>query len=192
MKRQELALSILFAALTAVGSQITIPTSPVPFTLQTFFILLVGLLGGPKVGFLSIIIYLIMGAVGLPVFANLRGGYDVFLGPTGGYLLAFPLAAALAGFIYRRAGLGKLHTAALGAAGGEAIIYLIGVPWLAAWLSFSRGLPTIDSLSQAVALGMIPFLVWDAVKAVLAVYVATRRQVVQAVTRYLGLPTPLP
>jgi biotin transport system substrate-specific component len=192
MKKQELALSILFAALTAVGAQITIPTTPVPFTLQTFFILLAGLVGGPRVGFLSIIIYLLMGAVGLPVFANLRGGWDVFLGPTGGYLVAFPLAAASAGLIYRRVGLGKLHAAALGAAGAEALIYLVGVPWLAAWLSFSRGLSTLDGLSQAATLGMIPFLIWDAVKALLAIYVSTRKQVVHAVTRYLGAATPLP
>ncbi|MEM3031697.1 MAG: biotin transporter BioY, partial [Nitrososphaerota archaeon] len=158
MRRQELALSILFAALTAAASQITIPTSPVPFTLQTLLVLLTGMVGGPRVGFLAIIVYLLMGAVGLPVFANFRGGWDVFLGPTGGYLLAFPFAAALSGYIYRRIGLGRIVGAVAGAAGAEALIYLVGVPWLASWLSLSRGLPALDSLSQAAALGMIPFL----------------------------------
>lgn len=91
-----MALSIFLATLTAVGAQITIPVSPVPFTLQTFFVLLAGLIGGARVGFLSIFIYLIMGAVGLPVFANLRGGWDVFLGPTGGYLTRIILCLSLA------------------------------------------------------------------------------------------------
>lgn len=127
-----------------------------------------------------------MGAVGLPVFANFRGGWGVFLGPTGGYLLAFPFAAALSGYVYRRIGLGKIVGAVAGAAAAEALIYLVGVPWLAAWLALSRGLPAMDSLSQAAALGMIPFLVWDAVKAVVAVYVSTRRQIVDAVSRYVG------
>jgi biotin transport system substrate-specific component len=186
MKSQHMALSIFLATLTAVGAQITIPVSPVPFTLQTFFVLLAGLIGGARVGFLSIFIYLIMGAVGLPVFANLRGGWDVFLGPTGGYLIAFPFAAAIAGLIYRRVGLGKIHAAALASLSAEVIIYLVGVPWLAAWLSLSRGLSVLDSFSQAAALGMIPFLIWDTLKAALAIYISTRRQVVDATIRFLG------
>ncbi|MDW8084466.1 MAG: biotin transporter BioY [Candidatus Caldarchaeum sp.] len=186
MRSQELALSVVFATLTAVGSQITIPTQPIPFTLQTFFIILTGLIGGPKIGFIATALYLLMGAVGIPVFANLRGGWTVFLGPTAGYLFAFPIAATLCGYVYRRTGLGRIRGALAGAALAEAVIYLIGVPWLAAWLSFSRGLSTIDSLSAAVSAGMLPFLIWDALKALAAVYIATRVQVVQATARYVG------
>ncbi|MEM4417782.1 MAG: biotin transporter BioY, partial [Nitrososphaerota archaeon] len=109
----------------------------------------------------------------------------VFLGPTGGYLVSFPLAAAAAGYLNRRSK-PRFSSAVLGAAVGEAIIYLIGVPWLAGWLSFSRGLSMLDSISTAAWIGMIPFLPWDAVKAAVAVYVSTRRQVVLAIEKYVG------
>ncbi|MEM2588128.1 MAG: biotin transporter BioY [Candidatus Bathyarchaeia archaeon] len=185
MRREEAALSIFFAALTAAGSPLAIPISPVPFTLQTFFVLLAGMVGGVRVGFTAILIYLFMGAVGVPVFANFKGGWQVFLGPTGGYLISFPFASALAGYVYNRIGMGRVLGAAAGAAAAEALIYLIGVPWLASWLVFNRGLSVPDSLSQAVVVGMTPFLVWDTVKATIAVYVSTRHQIVNAVIKYV-------
>ena len=86
-----------FAALTAAGAQIEIPNSPVPFTLQTLFVLLSGALLGPRLGTVSMLAYLGAGAAGLPVFSSFGFGVARLLGPTGGYLLAFPAAAFVAG-----------------------------------------------------------------------------------------------
>lgn len=89
--------ALLFAALTAAGAQIEIPNSPVPFTLQTFFVLLAGAVLGPRVGALSMLAYLAAGALGMPVFSSFGFGLARLLGPTGGYLLAFPVAAFTVG-----------------------------------------------------------------------------------------------
>lgn len=93
---------MLFAGATAVGAQIEVPHQPVPYTLQTLFVLLAGALLGARNGALSQLTYLAVGALGAPVFASGGFGIVTFAGPTGGYLLAFPLAAALAGFLVRR------------------------------------------------------------------------------------------
>src|ERR687898_928586 len=89
----------LMAAVTAGGGPITItpPFSPVPFTLQVLAVILSGLLLGPRYGALAQAIYVLIGAVGVPVFAQFTGGLGVVLGPTGGYLLSYPIAAAVAG-----------------------------------------------------------------------------------------------
>lgn len=90
---------ISFSILTAVSAQIAIPVQPVPFTLQTVFVVLAGALLGAKNGAYSQLLYLAMGAIGLPVFSNGSLGIAVLFGPTGGYLLAFPLAAYLTGLL---------------------------------------------------------------------------------------------
>jgi biotin transport system substrate-specific component len=88
---------VTFALLTAVGAQIEIPHQPVPFTLQTFFVLLAGGVLGWRNGFLSMSLYIGMGAIGMPVFSGGGFGLVRLLGPSGGYLLSFPVAAALVG-----------------------------------------------------------------------------------------------
>ena len=84
-------------AVTAVAAQIAIPTPPVPFTLQVLAVLLSGLVLGPRHGALAQAVYLLVGTVGVPVFAEFSGGLGVILGPTGGYLISYPIAAAVAG-----------------------------------------------------------------------------------------------
>jgi len=88
-----------FALLTAIGAQVEIPHYPVPYTLQTFFVLLAGGLLGKRNGFLSMVTYLTMGVAGLPVFSGFSFGLARLLGPSGGYLLSFPLAAYLIGLL---------------------------------------------------------------------------------------------
>src|SRR5215218_2077423 len=87
------------ALVAAVAAQIAIPLpfSPVPFTLQVLAVILSGLLLGPRYGALAQVVYVLLGAVGVPVFAQFSGGLGVVLGPTGGYILSYPLAAAVAG-----------------------------------------------------------------------------------------------
>ena len=90
---------ITFAMFTALGAQIVIPQQPVPFTLQTFFVLLAGGLLGKRNGFLSMLAYLVMGTSGLPVFSAGLSGFARLVGPTGGYLLSFPIAAYVVGYL---------------------------------------------------------------------------------------------
>lgn len=90
---------VTFALLTAVGAQLELPHQPVPYTFQTLFVLLAGALLGKRNGFLSMVLYLALGSLGAPVFAGASFGVARILGPTGGYLLGFPLAALAVAFL---------------------------------------------------------------------------------------------
>ena len=90
---------VLFPRLTAIGAQLEIPHPPVPFTLQTLFVLLSGAILGPRLGAVSMLVYLGAGVAGLPVFSSFGFGIARLLGPTGGYLLAFPAAAFIVGYL---------------------------------------------------------------------------------------------
>jgi biotin transport system substrate-specific component len=153
---------VLGAALTALASQVVlpIPGSPVPVTGQTFAVLLTAAALGPARGLASQLLYLTLGAVGLPVFTAGAHGVHVLGGATGGYLVGFLLASLIVGAGSRRGAdrtvLRQLAVLAL----GSAAIYACGVPWLA--------ITTGMGLGKAVAVGMAPFLVGDALKAMLA------------------------
>jgi biotin transport system substrate-specific component len=155
----------LFVALTAQIA-LPLPFTPVPLTGQTLGVLLVGAALGSRLGFLSLLAYLLEGAMGLPVFAGGTGGLAKILGPTGGFLLAFPLAAGLVGLAVERFGLdrGFLGTL-LAMLLGNALLYLVGLPWLAAWLMGAGKFAGVEGL---LAMGLLPFLPGDLVKAVLA------------------------
>ena len=161
---RRIALTGLFAALTAVGAQIQVPLpfSPVPIVLSNFMVLLSGLVLGPRLGATSQAVYVLLGAVGVPVFAGLRGGPQILVGPTGGYLIGFILAAAVSGALGR--GPVEFRRAVLAAAAGAAVIYITGVPWLA--------LVTGMRFERALVLGLLPFLPGDAAKVVVAGLVA--------------------
>ena len=151
------AIGALFIYLTA---QIIIPREPVPWTGQTFGVLVVGCALGLRRGLGAVALYVLLGIVGLPFFAEHEGGIDVLWGASGGYLLGFVVAGAIVG---RLAELGwDRHIG--GAVGamliGSAVIYALGVPWL----KVSTGM----SWSDAVANGLTPFLLWDFAKALVA------------------------
>jgi biotin transport system substrate-specific component len=160
----------LMAAVTAVAAQIAIPLpfSPVPFTLQVPAVVLSGLLLGSRHGALAMAVYLLVGAIGVPVFAQFSGGLGRIVGPTGGYLLSYPLAAAVAGLAaYAAANSPRSRALMLSFLWGVAalaVIYAIG----AGWLSIVANLP----IAVAVAQGVLPFVVFDLVKIVLAALVA--------------------
>jgi len=164
--------SALLAALTAATSliaKIELPFTQVPLTLQVFFSLLAGAILGPRYGALSMALYVLMGAVGLPVFAGGKSGFGVLLGPTGGYLFGFVAAAYIVGLITSR---GKGTTPQLGAAmlAGIAIIYTLGVLQLSVVAKLS--------ILKAFAVGAAPFIVIDIVKGLAAAVVARRLRVV--------------
>lgn len=165
------AFVALFAALTVAGTFIALPVpgSAVPVVLQNFFALLSGMVLGPVLGSAAVGVYLLVGAIGLPVFAGAKGGLAHFFGPTGGYLAGYLLCALVAGLIAGRPRPDRksaVWTLAAAAVAGLAALYVPGVLRLKAVLD--------SSWTKALAVGLLPFLVGDAAKAVLAVLVAGR------------------
>lgn len=151
---------VLAAGVLALASQfaIPIPGTPVPITLQPLVVVLAGLRLGPVDGAAAMILYLVAGAAGLPVFAPMGApGLLRLLGPTGGYLLAYPVAAALAGRL--GAGNSSFATRAIAAAAGILVLYAGGMAQLAV---------ITGSLSRAAVLGVVPFVAIDALKALVA------------------------
>ena len=153
----------LMAALTAAGAYLAIPIGPVPIVLQNLFILLAGLLLGVRWGTASVMLYLLLGAVGLPVFAAGAGGPAHFLGPTGGYLLGYIPAVAIIGAI-SHVRTPSFLTDFVALVTGSLVVYACGV----AWLKVVTGM----SVENAFAVGMIPFLPGDALKIAVALLVA--------------------
>lgn len=167
-------------ALTA-AAWLSVPFYPVPLTMQTLAVLLIGGLLGPTLGVSTVAGYLALGVLGAPVFHNGLGGLTVLAGPTGGYLVGFLLAVFLMGLAVRKAQVASSQwgahqrgaaacrsgvvrqTMVIAAAAvlAEAAIYIVGVPWLALF--------TGGSLSQAVAAGFVPFLLGDLLKTAVAV-----------------------
>lgn len=162
-KLRWMVLASLMAALTAVGAYIHIPIGPVPIVLSTFFVILSGLLLGNRWGMASTGLYILVGAMGIPVFAGGKGGVAHFLGPTGGYLFGYILASWITGFISERFP-GRWVADILAVAVGSLAIYSLGVPWL----------KMVSQMSWAKAwiIGAAPFLIGDILKAAVAVVLA--------------------
>jgi biotin transport system substrate-specific component len=163
-KLRWIVLSSLMAGLMAVGAYIHIPVGPIPIVLTNLFVLLAGLLLGSRWGIASAGLYLFVGAIGMPVFYGGKGGLAHLLGPTGGYLFGFVLCAWVAGFFSERFR-HRLGGEILAVIIGSLIIYGLGVPWLKIF--------TKMSWNKAWMVGMIPFLIGDAIKAAVAVVLAS-------------------
>ena len=146
------------AALTAIAAQIQIPMWPVPMTMQTLAVLLVGAALGAKRGALSLSLYLALGAAGLPVFASAKSLTGVI--PTAGYIVGFVAAAAVVGYLASRGFSSTPIKMALSFALGSVVIYGFGI----SGLMLALGL----DMSTAIAVGVIPFLIGDVVKAAAA------------------------
>jgi biotin transport system substrate-specific component len=149
--------------LTALAAQVTVPVpwSPVPITGQTFAVLLSGAVLGARRGSLAQCLYLAAGAAGLPVFASGGSGPNTFLGPTGGYLFAFPLAAALTGTLAQRGWDRRFVTMMAAMLLASGVIFALGLAALARFVPGDRLL----------AAGLLPFIPGDLVKATLAALV---------------------
>lgn len=154
MKVKDLVYCALGACLIAVAAQITItlPITIVPVTLQTFMIYLLGLIYAPKKAMLTAVIYLILGAVGLPVFAGMSGGFTALVSPSGGYLLSYPLMIAVISLLTKQKYLGMIL--------GTMVCYGIGT----IWFMFITKMDLMASLTMCV----IPFLLGDTLKIVIA------------------------
>src|SRR5690606_20614330 len=150
-------LVVAVAALTALAAQVRIPLWPVPITGSTFAVLLGGAALGWKAGGTAQLLYLVVGIAGVPVFADGNSGAATLIGPTGGYLLAFPVAAALVGWLAGKGHDRRFHTMAFAFLAGSAVIYMGGVTGL--MLNLGMTLPA------AMSAGVYPFLIGDAIKA---------------------------
>jgi len=144
-------LALAGSLLLTLSAKVQVPLWPVPMTMQTFLVLLIGAAFGPRLGPATVALYLAAGAIGLPVFAGTpeRGiGIAYMLGPTGGYLAGFVVGAALLGWLAER-GFDRTVWRTLAAmTAGQAVIYLCGAAWLSAYVG----------LSKAVTAGVLPFL----------------------------------
>lgn len=158
-----MVLTSLFAALTAVGALIALPIGPVPIVLQNLFVMLMGLLLGPRWGLAGVAVYLLAGALGLPVFAGGASGLARFAGPTGGYLVGYLPCVALIGWIAQQ-GRGHRLMDALALVCGTAALYACGVSWLKVVTGLGWG--------PALGAGAIPFLPGDSAKIIAALLLA--------------------
>lgn len=156
-----------FALLTALGAQVAIPTPPdgVPMTLQTLFVVLAAMCLGPRAGAMSMGLYVLAGMVGVPMFAEGAVGLEVILGQTGGYLVGFIACQPVVGWIVRgRDGTPRGWLAiVLAVLAAHAVVFAIGVPWLAAVRGFT--------LERAIVGGMVPFLPGMVAKSITAVLI---------------------
>jgi biotin transport system substrate-specific component len=162
----DLLTTSTFSVLTAIGALVFLPLYPVPVTLQTLFTYLSGAVLGPWLGAFSQVIYILLGGIGLPVFAGGKAGFGTLLGPTGGYLYGFIVASFAIGKV---CDLQKQPTALRIACSfvlGTGIIYTFGILQLSQWMN--------GDLQHALVAGVLPFIVGDAIKVVIATAVATR------------------
>ena len=163
---KQAGIVICASLFVAVCAHITLPLTPVPLTLQNFAVLLVGLALGSRRGFAALALYLAEGASGLPVFNPAGpGGIAQMLGPTGGYLMAYPLVAMLAGWIAER-GSKSFVRFAVAALAAEVLLFASGVSWLVLWLH--------SSFLKAAAFGLYPFVPAEIMKIMIAGAAAVR------------------
>src|SRR3990172_6587586 len=157
LRASQLFWILSFSAMTAIAAQVTIPVKPVPFTLQTMVVLLAGALLGPKKGAYSQLIYLALGAIGLPVFAKIPDGLIGFarlFGPTGGYLLSFPAAAFLVGYLVHKNR--NYVGVVLSMFAGNLLIIFSGTLFL--YLFY------LNNFSEAITAGAAIFSIWMVLK----------------------------
>jgi len=154
---RDVTLIVLGALFVAALAQVEMPLpfTPVPITGQTFGVLLVGAALGSKRGAASLGTYLVMGMFGLPFFAGGAHGLDIVIGATGGYLIGFILAAYAIGLLAERGWERSVRTSLVPFLVGTVIIYVCGVAWLSVILG---------SFGKALAAGLVPFLIGDALK----------------------------
>ncbi len=146
------------SAVLAICSQIYVPLEPVPITMQTFAVLVIGMAYGWRLGAATVGLYLAEGAVGLPVFAEFKGGLPVLFGNTGGYLFGFVLAAAIAGWLAERGWDRTILRTALAMFAGNVALYVPGLVVLAGFIGWGA----------SIEYGLMPFLIGDLLKLALA------------------------
>jgi biotin transport system substrate-specific component len=173
----ELVYMAFFVALMTICAWINIPTA-VPFTLQTFAVFLaIGLLG-TKRGTLSILVYVILGAIGVPVFAGMKGGFAALFGLTGGYIIGFVLSALVTGFLISKLG-NKIPVMALAMFIGLLVCYAFGTAWFMVLYTNTKG---SISLIATLTMCVFPYIIPDCIKIALAIFLTKK------LNRFVKLP----
>lgn len=167
MKTKDMVLCAVFAAVLCVLAVITIPIGPVPITLGTLGVMLTASILGAKKGTVSVLVYILLGAIGLPVFSGFHGGFQVIAGPTGGYITAYIFMALFIGIFTK-----KLPTNKLLAMGKIALFCFIGV--IICYFLGTLQFMFVQNTGFVKSLGIcvFPFIPFDAAKAVVAGYLA--------------------
>jgi biotin transport system substrate-specific component len=167
-------LAVAGSLFVAACAQIQVPMWPVPMTMQTFAVMVVGMAYGWRLGGATLLLYAAEGAAGLPVFAGFSAGPGVLIGPTGGYILpGFVLGAALVGWLAERGWDRRVWSSMLANAAGTALVFVPGLAWLATFFAAASG-PSIQgtgaetALGAAIATGVTPFLLGAVLKIALA------------------------
>lgn len=163
---KDITYSGIFTALTAIGAFISIPAGPVPITLQTFFVLLSGIILGSKKAFMSQAAYLILGLAGLPIFAGFSGGFQTIFKPSFGFLLGMAAAAYIVGKFIETKEKTTLNIT-IAVLLGTMVIYAVGLPYMYYILNFI--LAKNLNIAKILEIGMIIFIPGDILKAVIAV-----------------------
>ncbi len=163
---RQMVYASMFGALTAIGAFIVIPLQPVPITLQTLFTGLAAILLGGNTGALSQVIYVLLGIIGLPVFAGGKAGLGTLLGPSGGYLFGFIIGAYIIGRIAEARKQPGVPWLILSLFAGHLIIYTLGILQLSIITHFS--------LVKALMVGVVPFLPGDIIKILATVFIGVK------------------
>jgi biotin transport system substrate-specific component len=168
---KRMVFAALFASLTAVGAYIKIPLpiTPVPVTMQVFFVLLAGCMLGSRWGTISIIVYLLLGIAGFPVFAGGASGLGVLFGPTGGYLIGFIFAAFITGKLSESFSRSSVLKNTLFMIVGLCVIYSFGALRLMSVANLT--------FQQTMVAGVLPFIAGDLITLLLAAFIAARYEV---------------
>jgi biotin transport system substrate-specific component len=167
---QEVLLVLLGTALLAISAKVKVPFYPVPMTLQTLAVLLIAATYGRRLAVTTMLAYLGEGLLGLPVFTNtppLIANAAYFLGPTGGFLVAYPIAALIIGYAADRGWDRSVPKLLAAIVVGEAVIFGLGFTWLAWFAHLASGATGLGGVA-AFTKGVAPFLLADALKSVLA------------------------
>ena len=172
---KDMVLVSLFAVLMSIGARLSIPLPVVPFTMQFLFCALSGVLLGPRLGAISMGLYVFMGLIGLPVFAK-GGGFGYVLSPTFGYLLGFIAASFIIGvlsgyFYHKRHRLGFL-TVFVSILAGFLAVYVLGISWLFVIKNYYLSQP--GTLGYVLGIGFVPFIGGDMVQSVIAAIIGVR------------------
>lgn len=169
MKTKNVVLCALFAAILAVLAVMTVPIGPVPVTLGVLGVMLAAVILGPKKGTVSVLVYILLGAVGLPVFSGFKGGFGVLLGPTGGYVWSYIIMALFIGALTKKLPenkwLARFQIFAV-CLGGVVICYAAGT---VQFMAVSK-----TDLAKSLALCVIPFIPFDIAKAAVTAFVGLK------------------
>ena len=172
LSTKDMALVAMFTSLTAIGAFISIPLGPVPITLQSLFVILSGLILGPKLGALSQIVYILLGLVGAPIFAGFTGGPQSLMTPSFGFIIGFVFAAYVVGKIAHSDNGLSARRIWMGSLVGSLVIYLFGLPYMYYMLNIVMG--NDFSFLNIMQMGCFMFLPGDLAKLAISSFAAIK------------------